>query len=68
MGARWGGLRLGDVVSPVGRGRQMVVTDLDLDDPRQVVCGYREVGPKKTCHERSYRISALVLIKRTTSL
>jgi hypothetical protein len=63
MGKLWGGLGLGDVVSPVARTRRMIVTDMDIEDPRQVTCSWYA---GRDCLERSYRISALVLIRKPT--
>jgi hypothetical protein len=64
MGERWGGLQLGDVVAPVSSAKRMVVTDLDLDDPRQVVCAWKEAG-RANIREGCYRVSGLVFITRT---
>lgn len=62
---RWGGLGLGDVVCPVARTRRMLVTDLDLDDPREVTCAWQE-GAHGLQYEGTWRVSALVLVRRAT--
>ncbi len=60
---RWGGLRLGDIVCPTARSRRMLVTDLDLDDPRAVTCAWQE-GAHGLQYEHIFRTSGLVLVRR----